>query len=168
MEHQPTQEMIDFYKKRTQEHIDGVREAIKTIVKSFPELKQELLIRGEHHDESKYSVQEQTPYIWLTWYYKHKNAGIPYTSPPGIKELAKEASNIHVKTNRHHPQAHEKASNMSNVDIGEMIADHAAMSRELNNSLREWTKNNTLPKNEFTPIQEKLIWEMVSLFEQEP
>ena len=72
----PSQEMIDFYEKRTIEHITRVQNNIQKIIKKFPEISSnELMKRIPIHDKSKYSKEEYIPYVWLTWWHKQKNAG---------------------------------------------------------------------------------------------
>ncbi len=161
-------EMVDFYKKRTKEHIDRVAKNINRIA-NLPELDSGVMTqRALIHDGSKYSTQERVPYIWLTEFYRCKNEKIPFKYPLGVEEKVDKASEHHVKTNRHHPESHASPLDMSKEDIAEMVCDHCAMSQELNNSLSEWEKNDTLKKYSFSDEQTELIWKLVNMLERRP
>ena len=163
---QPTKEMVDFYEKRTKGHIDRVVKNLNTIAEERDDLNKVMLFaRAKEHDKSKYSEKEKIPYIWLTWWYKEKNSGRKFEYPEGIKEKIKEATKKHVSINKHHPEAHSNPSKMSNIDIAEMIADWAAMSQELGNSLKGWADKNVGSKWKFNKSQTKLIYELVELLE---
>jgi len=58
----PTQEMVDFYLKRTKKHIDRVRKNCNKLSKSINMI--ELIDRGKIHDQSKYESEEYIPYVW--------------------------------------------------------------------------------------------------------
>lgn len=162
----PTKEMFDFYKKRTKDHIDRVIKNMHTIAEERDDLnKVELMSRGKEHDKSKYSDKEYIPYVWLTWWYKEKNEGRKFEYPEGVEDDIKKAAKHHVMTNLHHPEAHSSPKKMSDIDISEMIADWAAMSQELNNSLKEWADKNVGKKWKFDKDQVKLIYDLIGLFE---
>ena len=79
----PSEEMVEFFMKRTKEHIDRVKSNMK-VMEGFEGLKMEELVeRGNIHDQSKYSFPENEPYIWLTWYHKCKNENKPFGYPEG-------------------------------------------------------------------------------------
>lgn len=163
---EPTKEMFDFYKKRTKAHIDRVKKNMRTIAEERDDLnKVELMARAKDHDKSKYGKKEYIPYVWLTWWYKEKNAGRKFKYPEGVKDEVKKASKSHVMTNLHHPEAHSSPKKMSDIDIAEMIADWAAMSQELGNSLKEWADKNVGSKWKFDKDQVKLIYDLIGLFE---
>jgi hypothetical protein len=159
---EPTKEMFDFFEKRTKEHIDRVKNNIKKIVSKRSDLK-ELNGRLNIHDKSKYSKEEYIPYVWLSWWHNEKNNGRIFKYPKGIKELIKKATKHHITTNSHHPEFYNKPSDMNNIDIAEMIADWAAMSQELDNSLKKWADDNVGSKWKFTEEQTKLIYDLVEL-----
>jgi hypothetical protein len=162
----PTKEMFDFFYKRTKEHIDRVAKNISTIAEERDDInKVELMARAKTHDKSKYSKEEFIPYVWLTWWFKEKNEGRDFKYPDGIKEKTREASKSHVENNRHHPEYFENPEDVSDIDIAEMIADWAAMSQELDNSLREWADKNVGKKWKFNKKQVKLIYDLIELFE---
>lgn len=162
----PTAEMVDWYIKRTKEHINRVKENLLRIGDWFDFDTKELKERADSHDLSKYSTEEKEPYIWLSWYYKKEKEGDKFKYPPKIKETIDKATLHHISVNPHHPEAHSSSKEMTNLDIAEMIADHAAMSQELGSSLVEWTRNNTIKKYEWKSSQKKLIWELVGIFSE--
>ena len=161
---EPTQDMIDFFEKRTKEHIDRAIDAAKEIVEAG-KFGKELIERTKKHDASKYGDEERVPYIWITDYYKHVNKGEDYTYPPGIEEKTKAASGNHIKKNRHHPEAHDSPKDMTNLDIAEMICDWESMSREKGGSTKEWADDNVGKKWKFTDKQKDLIYDLISVFE---
>ena len=161
---QPTKEMIEFFEKRTSDHIKTVQNNIKTIIKNRNDIdKNDLLKRLKDHDQSKYSSKERIPYIWLSWWHKEKNAGRKFEYPEGMKEKVKKAAKSHIVINKHHPQAHSSIDKMSDVDIAEMIADWAAMSQELKDDLKAWT-DKSVKRFKFNKEQTKLIYELLELF----
>lgn len=158
-------EMTNYFYERTKKHIFYVEESLLKIYRESGDFKLiGVMERTRHHDESKYSTEEIEPYIWLTWYYKQVNAKKPFTYPEGVEDSITKAFEHHVNNNRHHPQYFDNVSEMLPLDLAEMIADHAAMSLELNNSLTEWTNTNTLKRYEWTKSQQQLIWKYVLLF----
>lgn len=165
IEESPTPEMVDFYEKRTANHINRVQKNIQTIIKNTDIDKKELLKRSKEHDKSKYSKKEREPYIWLTWWYKEKGEGRDFKYPDDIKDKVKNAAKSHVKTNLHHPEAHSNPNDMSDIDIAEMVADWAAMSQELGTSLKGWTDKNVGSKWKFNDEKKKLIYDLIGLFE---
>jgi len=154
----PTQEMIDFYEKRTKEHINKVRNNIKKYISTVKEGygKSDLIKRSKEHDKSKYSNEEYLGYVWLTWFHKKKNEGDPITLSPEVKKLTEKVWGHHKDNNRHHPEYHNNPKNMSNEDLIEMVCDWAAMSQELGTNLELWIHKNAT-KAKYTDNQIKLI-----------
>lgn len=163
----PKQEMINFYEKRTNDHIDRVR---KNLVKmegyrglSLDHLKD----RGDRHDISKFSKIEKIPYVWLSWFYKCKKENIPFKYPSGVEEKVNSASEIHVRSNRHHPEAHEDIhgiDGMSLMDIVEMVCDWTAMSQEYGQdggSSKGWADKNVGSKWKFNEGNTDLIYDVI-------
>ena len=163
---QPTDEMVKFYEKRTNDHIKRVQTNIKRIIKAKPELnKDELLKRLKDHDKSKYSKDERIPYIWLSWWHKERNAGRKFNYPQGIKEIVKKAAKGHVYHNKHHPESHNDITKMTNIDLAEMVADWAAMSQELGGSTKKWADDNVGKKWKFTKDQTEFIYNIIKVIE---
>lgn len=162
----PSEAMIHNFKKRTAEHINRVSKYLHHLYKTT-ELGEELLERAETHDRSKYSKEEAIPYMWITEFYRHKNNGEKFEYPPGIEEKTKEASWHHVTTNRHHPEFHDTPSDMSKIDIAEMVADWAAMAEELDEgSPRNWADKNIGSRWKFTDSQVDDIYNHISNIEK--
>ena len=160
----PSKEMLVFYEKRTKEHIDRVKNNIRKIISARKDLDSKaLMARAKIHDKSKYSDEEYVPYVWLSWYHKEKNAGRKFGYPKGIKDKIKKSAKRHVTINRHHTNFHSNIKNMTDVDIAEMVADWAAMSQELDNSLREWADDNVGGRWKFSGEQTKLIYDLVDI-----
>jgi hypothetical protein len=162
----PSQEMVNLFTERTEDHINRVRKSLKLLMKAFPALNKKVLVgRLNTHDNIKYSSEEKEWYIWLTWFYKMQQEGKTFEYPPGIEEKVREATYHHITNERHHPQFHKSPEHMLNEDLAEMVADWAAMGEELGTSLHEWAENKGLKKNKFADKQVKLIREMVKYLE---
>lgn len=71
---EPTPEMVTFFERRTREHIDRVRRNLAALA-VLPDYPQEILDRGEIHDESKFVPPERIPYIWLTEFHRRRQNG---------------------------------------------------------------------------------------------
>lgn len=174
---EPTQEMIDFFEKRTKEHIDRVKKFCKKIDELFPGRFDGIISRGEEHDASKFNEPEYTPYLFITWDYKCKDDGVDFDLPKEISDKMDEASHSHVTSNKHHPECHcgvEKAkrgekngemidgTKMTDLDIAEMIADWAAMSDEKDEpGPKGWADRNVNKKWKFSDDQTDLIYELI-------
>lgn len=137
---QPTAKMIAFYECRTQEHIDRVRRCLN-VMAAVAEHAEELKERARLHDASKFCVEERVPYIWLTEYHRCRRTDEPFSYPDGVEEQVREAIKHHVTTNRHHPEFHADANDMTDVDLIEMVCDWTAMAQEFDQdggSARGW------------------------------
>jgi hypothetical protein len=161
-----TKEMVDFFKERTDEHIERVKKNLFKIVNSnvHPFDNAILIDRAKTHDGSKYGKAERYYYIWLTEFHRCKNENISFEYPEGVEKEVEKASYHHITHNRHHPDYHKSPIDMIDEDIAEMVCDHNAMSEELNNSLKEWEKG-FIKKWKFSNKQIDLIWKLVGLLE---
>lgn len=179
-------EKKDFFTKRTNFHINDVISFLDSIERC-PELSfldRDILEQEKYdHDSSKWEEPEYTPYVHITWDYKCKDEGIVYEVSNEIKNKMNEASNHHVKNNKHHPEYWSKTDiNVINRDdrdkapseiidatsmppeyIASMCADWVAMSKEKNNSPYEWAKKNINIRWKFTKNQENLIYKIFDL-----
>ena len=168
MDNEPTKEMIEFYTKRTKEHIDRVQRNIEYALAKLDLTKQQkekLKARATHHDSSKFGDEERIPYVWMTWYYKLKREGKEFTYPLGMEAKVTKAVDHHYKTNRHHPQFYgDVTAKMSHVDMIEMVCDHAAMAQELGDSLIDFENNVTFKKFKWSEIDKDFILKVASLF----
>lgn len=162
----PTQEMLDFFKKRTKEHINRVVKFMRQL-EGFRDLTaEELKERAAAHDRDKYSKELVLPYIWVTEYHRVNNEGAVSEELQQQYDLASEATGKHVQQNRHHPETHESPEDMTELDLAEMVADWSAMAEELGEgSARGWAEKNIGSKWEFSPEQTEFIFDAISWLE---
>jgi len=179
---EPTQEMKDWFDKRTSEHIERVQKYCQKIEKYDPKKFKGLVEQGKDHDQSKLKKPEIDPYIWITWQYKCQDDGKKFDAPDGIEDKMNEATQHHVKNNRHHPEFHcskkvdlinrddrdkppsemVDATKMLDLDIAEMCADWLAMSEEKKSSPKDWADKNVNVRWKFTNGQKDLIYKLIS------
>jgi len=180
-----TQEMLDFYLKRTKEHINRVGKWIDVIYKSDPIKYYKLLDRKKTHDQSKYEEPERTPYIYITWKYHCKDTGEKFEVDEKIERLMRNATYLHVKSCSHHPEFHDAGINrddlndkdrdgkakkivsakfMSPIDIAEMCADWMSMSDERGGDPKDFADNNINKRWNFTDEQVEQIYELLKLY----
>src|SRR5687768_3290458 len=126
---QPTVEMVAFFEVRTRAHIARVRRCLAALAKVMP-FGPELIERGNVHDASKFGPEEYEPYVWLTERFRRRRSGEPFEYPPGVAEQVRRAIDHHMAVNRHHPEFHTRADDMTPVDLAEMVCDWTAMSQE--------------------------------------
>jgi hypothetical protein len=172
------QEMIDFFYKRTDEHINRVKKYIDFIYSSDPSRYFLLINRKKTHDQSKYLNPEIIPYIYLTWKYHCKQTGKKFETTKELEKEIQKATYHHVKSNAHHPEFHDSSTTldsinpkdrdkpperivdgtkMSEIDIAEMVADWLSMSEELGTDTRKWAESNINVRWKFTDAQVKHI-----------
>ena len=89
----PSQEMVSFSVRRTNEHIDRVRRCL-ALMASVTEHGVELNERGRIHDASKFGPAERIPYIWLTEFHRCRNEGVPFTYPNGLNSFERRSITI--------------------------------------------------------------------------
>lgn len=175
-----TDEMLDWFDKRTKRHIELVQKYAAKIAEADDRFS-ELPAITEHHDQSKYESPERDPYVLISWDYHCKDTGKKFKCPSNIKELMNDATEHHVHSNAHHPESHAggecstinredrdavpdkiiDATSMSDIAIGEMVADWLAMSEEKSTDPVEWCDKNIGKRWKFTDDQEKLIRELI-------
>lgn len=130
---EPTQEMVDFFENRTNEHICRVKRNM-LLMRDYKGLSENALKkRGECHDASKFNLPERKPYIYLSWWHKCKNEGIDYNYPANVETEVNAAIEHHKKINLHHPESHKDVNDMELLDIVEMVCDWTAMAQEYRN-----------------------------------
>jgi len=179
-----SEEMVEWFEDRTKRHINLVQKYCEKIEKYDPVRFAGLIERGKEHDLSKYGEIEKDPYILISWNYKIKNSGKkPLEMPLFIKRKLNEATEHHIKTSKHHPEAWsprkaallntsdrdkapEKiidATRMDILSVGELSADWLSMGVELHSDVVKWAKDNINKRWKFTKEQEGLIWELISV-----
>lgn len=129
----PPQEAVDLFLKRTDHHIELVKNNIYLFQESdkYNLIFDELTIRSAYHDTSKYREPELTPYIWRTWQSHCVLNNIPFDLPIGMDQKIRDAIFHHITHNRHHPEWWDDPDNMTKVDIIEMVCDWKALSQEM-------------------------------------
>ena len=75
---------------------------------------EDIIKRGEVHDASKFEEPEYTPYVYVSWEYKCKDDGVDSGFPQEIKDKMNQATNHHVKHNKHHVEAHTEQEDVIN------------------------------------------------------
>ena len=173
-------EMRNHFASRTRNHIDLVRyfcTKIAALDSRFANLS------GSTHDASKYEEPELTPYIYISWQYKLKDAGLDYKMPDVIQGMMNKATEHHIKNNSHHPEYHfdgkidlinrndrdkipDKiidATSMDYLSIGEMVADWCAMSKEKSGNPIDWAYKNINKRWKFTDTQVDLIYYLINV-----
>lgn len=166
---EPTDEMIEHFETRTQEHIDRVKKFLLLLDGAGDFTPEELTQRGEAHDADKFSDEKFIPYVWVTEYYRIKNSG--QEVPADVKQAydaTREALGDHVTINRHHPESHEDLNDMTDLDVAEMVSDWSAMAEELGEgSALGWADKHVGKKWKFDEEHVELIYEMVDRLEAE-
>ena len=178
--------MEDWYKQRTNKHIELVQKYCRKIIEKFDEY-DELKERLEVHDDSKFEEPEKTPYVFITWKYKCKEDDMDFEKcnpPEDIDDQMYEATIHHITTNSHHPEFHAPnkddhhalinkenrdkppeemidATKMPDMDIAEMCADWCSVSEERGNSPKDWAKKNINVRWKFNKHQEDLIYDIL-------
>lgn len=163
IDQKPTEAMCRNFEMRTKKHIDLVAQNLRKLHKDT-NWGDELLIRANAHDNSKYGKEEKEPYIWITEFHRCKNDGINFEYPPGIKEKADKASYHHITTNRHHPEFHDNPKDMNDIDVVEMVCDWTAMAQELGESggsAKGWADKTVNKKWQFSDNQVELIYNTI-------
>ena len=62
---EPTPAMVAFYEQRTNEHSARIQRCL-AVMASVTDFADELTVRAQVHDASKFGPEERIPYIWLT------------------------------------------------------------------------------------------------------
>jgi hypothetical protein len=158
-----------FYERRTKEHIERVRRCL-WLLAAKSEYAEELRSRAEVHDASKFGEVERIPYIWLTEYHRCRRHGEPFAYPDEMEEQVRLAIQNHVTTNRHHPEFHADPSDMTDVDIIEMVCDWTAMSQEFGQdggSARGWADKTIGSRVIFSENRKELIYSTIELLDAE-
>lgn len=188
---EPTDEMLEYFAKRSERHISLVKKYFNKFYKEHKgkinwHLSPQLLNRIEAHDHSKFDPPEVIPYIAINWEYHCKRHNIPFDIDPSLREEMNEATNHHVKNNPHHPEywdplatgnviskknRDEPDSSIPIIDatrmpyryLVEMCADWCAVSEERSNTPFDWAKKNIGVRWNFGKSSEDLIYKILEL-----
>ena len=178
----PSREMVEHFRKRTQNHIDLVGKNLYKVSEVHPDLPANLIDKTRTHDDTKFKEPNYIPYVWITWMYKCKADNTPFKWPDGMEQEANEATIRHVLTEPHHPeywachapininnrdQAVEaiNAEKMPPLDIIEMVCDWLAVAQERGGTARDWYVKNVPSRWIFNDKQKELIEEILKIFE---
>lgn len=164
-----TDDMKEFYEKRTKEHIDRVAENMNRM-EGFDGLELKVLKeRGKEHDASKYSSTEKEAYIWLTDMYRKKDKDPSYEGSGEFKNQIREATGHHIRNNLHHPESHKDINEMSRLDLAEMVSDWTAMAQEkgeAGGSAKGWADKIVGSKFKFNKENTSLIYQMIEFLDK--
>lgn len=161
-------EKEEFFLERTYKHVAAVQEYAQVIAsyweQDYPDIARDLLEQVKEHDNSKFYLPEREPYIDIAWSYKDGR-----TPSQEEKDANTEATEHHVRSNRHHPEYHAEpresfinsgdrdeivdATGMLYVDIAEMCCDWLAVSLERGTSAFDWAESNIGVRWEFNDSQ---------------
>jgi len=174
------EEMCDWFKKRTNKHIELVKKYCKKILDYDSERFKGIIERSKIHDDSKFESPEHKPYVYVTWKYKCEADGKEFESSEEMEDRMHEATTHHVSNNRHHPEFHSDqkevinktdrdkppaksidASKMSVLDVAEMTADWCSVSEERGTSPKKWADDNIDKRWKFTDEHKDLIYELI-------
>ena len=175
-------EMEDHFHNRTRRHITTVKKWAKRIDAKFPGEFPGLIEQAKDHDASKLEEPEYTPYLHVTWKYREKANGREYTPSKEIEDAMHEATEHHVKNNKHHPEYFDSSSKinkenrdapsgklvdatkMDNISIAEMCADWIAVAEEKNTAgAKAWADANVNIRWKFTEEQTRLIYNILEV-----
>jgi hypothetical protein len=160
---EPTPEMLAFYERRTNEHIERVRRCL-TLLADVVGHGEELMERAKVHDASKFGPEERIPYVWLTEYHRCRRSGEPFEYPEGVAERVTEAIRHHVTSNRHHPEFHADPNDMTEADLIEMVCDWTAMAQEFGQdggSARGWADRTVGKRVAFNEDKRRFIYRVI-------
>lgn len=172
--------MIYFFHYRTIKHIKLVHKYWKKVSKRFDCAIENNSI--ETHDQSKFKEPEYTPYVYLTWMYKHKGTDNEYEYPKGVEEQIRHATLHHITKNKHHPEFWDEnftdnklnskdrdkpsknivdATCMPDCFMLEMVCDWLAVSEEKGGDIDDWVKGNVNKRWKFVENQIYIINEAI-------
>jgi hypothetical protein len=166
---EPTSEMLAFFERRTNEHIERVRRCLRLLA-NVPDYGAELIERAKVHDASKYGAEERIPYVWLTEYHRCRRQGEFFEYPVGMATRVKQAIHHHVTSNRHHPEFHAHPDDMSDVDLIEMVCDWTAMAQEFDEeggSARPWADKTIGKRVAFNADKRRFIYQIIEQLDRQ-
>lgn len=164
---EPTPEMVEFFERRTREHIQRVQRCL-AVMATATDHTDALQQRAAVHDQSKFEPAERVPYIWLTEAHRCRQNGEPFHYPDGMQERVRAAIDHHVTTNRHHPEFHPDPNEMTPVDLIEMVCDWTAMSQEFGQdggSARGWADKTIGHRLHLNEANRRFVYDMIELLD---
>jgi hypothetical protein len=138
-------EMTDHFQQVHTEHVERVQKNLALMGGYYEELSPamglQIAQRAILHDQSKLQEPEYVPYVWRinrTLWKKTNSPHLRWLESQTLDQAIQDAVRHHVTHNRHHPEWHMDADDMSVIDIIEMVCDWYAMSQEFNTSIVTW------------------------------
>ena len=117
---EPTKEELESYYQDTRQHIVNVQTQMHAVIN-------ELILRSNYHDSSKYDKEEAHTYAKVVPLFKGKEYGTPEHKAVG--DMLGEAWKHHEQHNDHHTGYHINGINdMNLMSIIEMLCDWKAAS----------------------------------------
>lgn len=168
----PPKESYDHFYRRTNRHIELVRQNLSLWCEKNNSLAIDLWERAYLHDRSKFNEPERTPYVWRTWKSYCDLNNISFQYPEGMEQQVRDAIFHHITHNRHHPEWHPDPDEMTKIDLIEMVCDWKAMGQEFGEkSPMGWADRVLGRRFHFSQYKcdliRDLIREMDSLFEED-
>lgn len=136
---EPVLSDLNFYLKRTVEHIHRVQKNAVILCTQFADdlsLSREEIRLFMHnvmiHDRSKFSNEQFEAYIQLTKYYNERRNGNPnYQYPYGVEDKVNAAITHHYNNENHHPEiANGGTLKWGKLNVLEAACDLQAMAQE--------------------------------------
>ena len=182
-----TKEMLNHFIERTNKHINLVKEVYNKSAHNLFKLDDyhEKNIVDEqlsNHDHTKFSKELMFYYILITWRYKCIRDGVEFIVPEHIEKEMNNVTEIHCKTEKHHPEYWSDETNCINIQdrdkpckcidvtkmpvsaLIQMVCDWCAVSIERNSNPRDWFKSNLNTRWHFSDHQVNFINEFIDIF----
>lgn len=184
-----TKEMLNHFIERTNNHINLVKEIYFNSSHHLHfrnELDDEKIQmideRIENHDNTKFSKELMYYYILITWRYRCIRDGVEFIVPEQIEKEMTNITEIHCKTEAHHPEYWSNESFIINpldrdkplkcIDVTsmpysaiiQMVCDWCAVSVERNSNPRDWFKTNLNIRWHFSDSQVNFINDCINIF----
>ena len=179
-----TDEMVNRFIIRTDNHIELVNKYLTKISVIMPEYVNGLQERGRVHDASKYASPELFPYVLITWKYWCKDNNIKIKISNELEEEMNKATEHHCLLNDHHPEYFcgrtenlinkddrdgsttpsgiIDATKMPDICIAEMVGDWMAVSEERGSTPTEWAEKVINKKWRFTDNQIDFVYDILN------
>lgn len=174
----PTDAMIENYFSGTKKHLGDVFKFIDKIYALDNAKYAALPIRKLLYDLSKNMEPEFKAYTLLMWKDEHPE----FKLSSEMEDFVKRGIFHHWKNNRHHPEFHDgslklsnvvgldddippnkvvNATDMTDLDLAEMVADWCALAGDNNMTPDTWAKNHIGKHFKFTPDQVNTIYSLI-------
>ncbi len=101
----------------------------------------------------------------------HRIGGVALTFPNvAVHSVVRQAIAAHKRVNRHHPEFHASPDDMTLIDVGEMVADWAAIAQEITNDVycspRGYFEGTAKAKHGFSSTTSQRIESLIGALER--